>query len=329
MDTRDTTPAGPMPDILFIKTSSLGDVIHHMPAVTEASRLRPNARFTWVVEEAFAPLVALHPAIAEVIPVASRRWRHALPQPRTWREIGRCIKRLRMRDYEDVIDTQGLFRSAVITRLARGRRHGYDVGSIREPAASLFYDVHHRVARDLHAIARNRALTGLALGYTPNGSIDFGLERIKLLAQPRKPYALLVHATARREKEWPEQNWIAVGRAIAARGLELAVPWGSDGERLRSERLAAQLPNVHVPARRPLDETARMIAGASLVVGVDTGLVHLAAALGVPLVAIFVSSEPGLTGPHGPGPIAIIDGRGKPPDHNQVIATITELATSN
>jgi heptosyltransferase I len=317
--------ACPMPNVLFIKTSSLGDVIHHMPAVTEASQQRPDARFTWVVEEAFAPLVALHPAVAEVIPVASRRWRHALPRPATWREIRRCIKRIRMRDYQDVIDTQGLLRSAVITKLARGRRHGYDASSIREPTASLFYDIHHRVARDLHAIARNRALTGSALGYKPSGAIDFGLERSKLLGPPRRPYALLLHATARHEKEWPEQSWIAVGRALVACGLELALPWGTEGERLRSERLAAQLVNAQVPARRPLDEAAQMIAGASLVVGVDTGLVHLAAAFGVPLVAIFASSEPGLTGPVGPGPIAIIDGKGKAPHHADVIVTISKL----
>jgi heptosyltransferase I len=315
-----------MPNILFIKTSSLGDVIHHMPAVTEASRQRPDARFTWVVEEAFAPLVALHPAVAEVIPVASRRWRHALPRPATWREIGRCIRRIRMRDYQDVIDTQGLLRSAVITKLARGRRHGYDSSSIREPAASLFYDIHHRVARDLHAIARNRALTGLALGYTPNGAIDFGLERSKLLAQRRKPYALLLHATARREKEWPEQSWIAVGSAIAARGLELVLPWGTDCERVRSERLAAHLTNARVPGRRPLDETARIIAGASLVVGVDTGLAHLAAALGVPLVAIFVGSESGLTGPRGGGPIVIVGSKSEAPKSAEVISAISQLA---
>jgi len=318
-----------MPDVLFIKTSSLGDVIHHMPAVTEASRQRPDARFTWVVEEAFAPLVALHPAIAEVIPVASRRWRRALHQPATWREIGSCMKRVRTRDYQDIIDTQGLFRSAVIARLARGQRHGYDARSIREPAAALFYDVHHHVARDLHAIARNRALTGLALGYATNGEIDFGLQRSKLTERPRKPYALLLHATARREKEWPEQSWITVGRAIAAHGLELELPWGTEDERMRSERLAAQLANAHVPERRPLDETARLIAGASLVVGVDTGLVHLAAALGVPLLAIFVGSEPGLTGPMGAGPIAVIGGKDKAPDDVEVIAAISKLAALN
>lgn len=318
-----------MPDVLFIKTSSLGDVIHHLPAATEARRRRPDARFTWVVEEAFAPLVALHPAIAEVIPVASRRWRRALHQPATWHEIASCMQRVRMRRYEDIIDTQGLFRSAVIAKLARGQRHGYDFSSIREPAAALLYDVHHRVARDLHAIVRNRALTGLALGYAPNGAIDFGLEPSQLKGPPREPYALLLHATARREKEWPEQSWIAVGRAIAARGLELVLPWGTDDERARSERLAVQLANAQVPARQPLDAMAQLIAAASLVVGVDTGLVHLAAALRVPLVAIFVNSEPGLTGPLGGGPIAVIGGKGKAPEPAEVIAAIGNIASRN
>jgi heptosyltransferase-1 len=169
-----------MSDVLFVKTSSLGDVIHQMPAVTEARARRPDLRLAWVVEEAFAPLVRLHPAVDDVISVASRRWRRSLPAPSTWREIGEFRRTLRGRTYDAVIDTQGLIRSALIARAARGRRHGYDAGSIRERAASLFYDVRHSVARGQHAIARNRALTGLALGYSPEGPPDYGLDRVKL-----------------------------------------------------------------------------------------------------------------------------------------------------
>src|SRR5215831_14305308 len=137
-----------MPDILFIKTSSLGDVIHHMPALTEARRQRPDARFSWVVEEAFAPLVQIHPAVSDVIPVASRRWRRAPLAASTWREIASFRRAVRARRYDDIIDTQGLVRSALMARLARGRRHGYDANSIRERAASWFYDVRHRVTGD-------------------------------------------------------------------------------------------------------------------------------------------------------------------------------------
>src|SRR5262245_12154312 len=134
-----------MSDILFIKTSSLGDVIHHMPALADARRQRPGARFAWVVEEAFAPLVRLHPAVSEVIPVAWRRWRHALLQPSTWREMADFKRAMRARPYDEIVDSQGLLRSAVTARLAHGRRHGYDADSVRERPAAAFYEVRHAV----------------------------------------------------------------------------------------------------------------------------------------------------------------------------------------
>jgi heptosyltransferase I len=301
-----------MSDVLFIKTSSLGDVIHHMPALTEARGQRPAARFCWVVEEAFAPLVQIHPAVSDVISLASRRWRGTALAPSTLREIASFGHAVRARRYDDIIDTQGLVRSALLARLARGRRHGYDANSVRERAASWFYDVQHRVARDLHAIARNRILTGLALGYAPGGAIDFGLSRKGVAEATGEPYGILFHATARPEKEWPETSWIALGRALGARGSSLLLPWGTEAEHARSRRIAAALANARLPERQPLDRMAALIAGASFVIGVDTGLIHLAAALGVPLVAIFTSSEPGLTGPMGHGPIAVVGGK-----HNQ------------
>lgn len=315
-----------MSDVLFVKTSSLGDVIHHMPAMTEARAQRPALRFAWVVEETFAPLVRLHPAVDDVIAVASRRWRRSLPGPSTWREIGEFWRTLRARNYDAVIDTQGLIRSALIARAARGRRHGYDAGSIREPAAALAYNVRHSVARDQHAIARNRALTGLALGYAPAGAPDYGLDRAKLALPSPDRYAVLLHATAERAKEWPVEHWIALGQSLRARNLRLVLPWGNGREQERSRAIAAALPEAMVPDLQPLDAVARLIAGASLVVGVDTGLLHLAGALGVPLVGIFVGSEPGLTGPMGPGPIAVIGGKGEMPDPAAAMAAVDRIA---
>lgn len=313
-----------MTDILFIKTSSLGDVIHHMPALTEASRARPDERLAWLVEEAFAPLVRLHPAVNEVIPVAWRRWRMSLYSPATLAEIAGSLRAIRARQYDEIVDSQGLLRSAVIARLARGRRHGYDSSSIREPLASLFYDVRHRVSRDLHAITRNRMLSALALGYSPQGAPDFGLDRGRLATADGR-YTVLLHATARAAKRWPEENWIALGRALVGRGLDPVLPWGSAEEQARSARIAAALPRACVPERAPLNEVARLIAGAQLVVGVDTGLMHLAAALGVPLVAIFTGSRPGLTGPVGTGPIAVLGEEGTTPSMEEVQAAIEKV----
>jgi heptosyltransferase I len=314
-----------MSDVLFIKTSSLGDVIHHMPAMTEVRRNRPAAHLSWVVEEAFAPLVRLHAAVDAVIPVDTRRWRRGLHRPATWRALKDFVALLRAQSYDEIVDTQGLVRTAVTAKLARGRRHGYDAQSVREPFASRFYDVRHRVDPGLHAIARNRLLTALALGHTPDRILDFGLDRAGLAAPARTPYGVLLHATARQPKEWPERSWVEAGAMLSGRGLELLLPWGTHAERDRSMRIAAALPNARVPDRGPLDAAARLIAGASFVIGVDTGLLHLAAALGVPLVGIFVGSEPGLTGPQGVGRIAVVGGKDAMPPARDVVAALDRV----
>jgi len=184
------------------------------------------------------------------------------------------------------------------------------------------------VARDRHAIERNRLLTGLALGYRPDDAVDFGLLREELVERMTAPYGVLLHGTARPEKEWPEQSWIALGRALLGRGTSLLLPWGTPAEHARSQRIAVALGHAQVPDRQPLDRVAGLVAGAAFVIGVDTGLLHLAAALGVPLVAIFAGSEPGLTGPLGKGPIAVVGGKGGQPTVDEVIGALQRVIVS-
>jgi lipopolysaccharide heptosyltransferase I len=313
-----------MANILFIKTSSLGDVVHHMPALTDARKAHPDATFSWLVEEAFAPLVRLHPAIDTVIPVASRRWRKSLYAPATIAEIRASFRDIRAQRYDEIVDTQGLLRTAILARAARGVRHGYDASSVREPLASLFYDVRHRVERDTHAVERNRILSGLALGYAPDEAPDFGLDRARIGKDSTSRYGLLLHATARREKQWPDADWIAFAKLFAQR-FELLLPWGTEAERARSECIAAAVPGARVPDRAPLDQVAKLIAGAQFVVGVDTGLLHLAAALGVPVVAIFAGSKPALTGPMGRGRLSILGDDGKPPSVDAVVEAVETI----
>jgi heptosyltransferase-1 len=313
-----------MAEILFIKTSSLGDVVHHMPAITDARRHLPDARLAWVVEEDYTPLARMHPGVDDVIPVATRRWRKSLFTPATWHEIRRFHATLRRRSVEAAIDTQGLLRTALIAGSVRGTRHGYDRASIREPLACQFYDIRHRVDWNIHAIPRNRMLCGLALGYEAKHPLDYGLDRAAIAGgAAAKPYAVLIHATARRAKLWADAHWIAVARAVRERGFQVVLPWGAAAERSRSEAIADSAGighgHDHVPDRRPLDAVAALIAGASFVIGVDTGLVHIAAALGVPLVAIFIDSEPGLTGPMGGGAIAVVGGKGASPGWMEVM----------
>ncbi len=312
-----------MTEILFIKTSSLGDIVHHMPALSEARTRRPDARFSWVVEEGFAPLVRLHPAVDEVIPVGIRRWRRAMLSPATWREARNFAHRLRAKRYDEIIDTQGLIRTGLIAGWAHGRAHGYDADSIKERPASWFYDVQHKVVRAQHAIKRNRALTALALNYVMDGPPNYGLDRARLAAGSSGRYGVLLHATARREKQWPVDHWRMLATALAA-DFDLVVPFGNAHERARSERIAAGIARAFVPAHQPLDAVARMIAGATFVVGVDTGLLHLAAALGVPLAAIFIGSSPALTGPIGKGPSVVLGGMAMPLPSEQAVLEAVE-----
>jgi heptosyltransferase-1 len=322
-DFKQCEPLPTMDSLLFVKTSSLGDVVHNMPAVTETRRRWPDAHIGWVVEEAFVPLARLHPGVSEVIAVATRRWRRGVLSPSTWQDVATFRNVLRGRRYDRVVDTQGLFRSALIATQVQGEHHGYDRRSIREPVASWFYDVRHAVAKDQHAVLRNRALAGLSLDFVPSGVIDYGLPRRADTSST--PYAVLLHGTSRADKEWRESNWIGLGQALRRKGLGVLLPWGTEAERVRSERLAGAIKGAEVLPRRPLDETAQVIASAALVVGVDTGLLHLAAAYAVPLIGVFIATDPKLTGPIGPGPIEIVGGKGDYPGYARAVEAAERL----
>ena len=288
-----------MPHILIVKTSSLGDVIHHLPVLADIRKHLPEARFDWVVEESFAEIPALHPSVERVIPVAMRRWRKHLFSGDTWREIAACRAAIQVTPYDLVLDAQGLLKSAIIASQARGVLHGQDRASAREALAAAFYDQRHHVPRGQHAVTRNRQLAALAFGYPlPETSPDYGIEaahRPLPLTLPER-YLVGLHATSRDAKRWPERHWIALGQALADRGLALLLPWGSESEKACAEHISASVPGSVVLPRLSLSDLSTLLAGAEAAVGVDTGLVHLAAALGVTTVAIYTDTDPMLTG---------------------------------
>jgi heptosyltransferase-1 len=289
----------PMPRLLIVKTSSLGDVIHNLPILADIRSHYPDMQIDWVVEESFADIPALHPAVDHVIPIALRRWRHNLFSQATWREIAAARARLRTVKYDLVLDTQGLVKSAVVARQANPPWHGYIRNSIREPIAAVLYTHCHTVSRQLHAVARNRQLAAMALGYPiPQSAPDYGIkapQSAPVITLPAR-YAVGLHATSRDSKLWPEVHWIALGRSLAETGMALVLPWGNGKEHQRALRLADHIPGAVVLPRLRLSELAAIIAGGRVAVGVDTGLVHLAVALGIPTVAIYTDTDPGLTG---------------------------------
>jgi heptosyltransferase-1 len=304
-----------MPRILFVKTSSLGDVVHHCPAVSDAARALEGAQIDWVLEEAFAGVARLHRAVRRVIPLALRRWRRAPWRASVWSEISELRRELRAERYDAVIDTQGLLKSALLSSRAFGTKHGMDRASAREPIAARFYDVAHAVPRALHAVERNRRLTAAALGYSLDAAPEYGLK-----AAPRAgngAYAVLLTMTSRADKLWPEERWIELGRALA---LPVVLPWGSAAERERAERVARGIGQAAgVPQRMAIDALAELLSNAKAVAGLDTGLTHLAAALDVPTVGIYCASDPALTGLYGAPRARNVGAPGKPPQVFEVL----------
>ncbi|WP_341677620.1 lipopolysaccharide heptosyltransferase I [Niveibacterium sp. SC-1] len=315
-----------MPATLIVKTSSMGDVIQYLPAVTDLARHRPELAIDWLVEAPFAPLARLHPAVRRVIPVRLRTWRKTLLTRRTRDAIGELLKGLREADYARTLDAQGLFKSALLARAGRAPISGYGRGSAREAIATLFYDQRFDVSWDLHAVTRNRALTAAAFGYDLDGDPDYGVRAPAAAPdswQISAPYAVLFTATARDEKLWPESHWIALGRALSARGLRCALPAGNDAERTRANRIATAVPGADIVPAMGLAELSRVIADARLAVGVDTGLSHLAAALRVPVVALYVATEPGANGVAGDATAINLGGTGQCPTPDEVLAALT------
>lgn len=295
--------------LLLVRLSSFGDVVHTFPAVTDLRKARPDIAIDWAVEESFAPVAALHPAVATVIPVAHRRLRWP---PGRWPALAASFlalrRRLRAGRYDLVLDAQGLMKSAAVARLAGAPVAGLDAASAREPAASRTYARSFAVERNLHAVERTRRLFAAALDYDLAGEGDYGLSRSASSSLPglERPYVLLVHSASWPSKLWPEERWHRLAERLAASGRSSLLPWGTASEKARAERIAAGIPGARVlPEVLSGGALAALIAGAELSVGLDSGLMHLSAALGVPGIWLYGPTDPGLTGPYGPGQLVI------------------------
>lgn len=310
--------------ILLVKTSSLGDVIHNLPVVSDIRRHFPAATIDWCVEENFASIPRLHPAIERIVPVAIRRWRKHLFKAATWRDVSAFGRVVQAAPYDLVIDTQGLIKSAFVARRARGPLAGYSADSAREPVAAKLYDRRFSIDVDLHAVLRNRLLAAAALGYTIDDAPDYGIDVAPAVFDwlPARPYVVFLTATSRDDKLWPDEHWLALGQALFAQGLHAVLPGGSQEERDRAARLTAGIPGAVAAPPMYIPDLAAVLAGAQAVVGVDTGLTHLAAALKTPTVALYTATDPGLTGVLGAGFFRNLGGKAQIPEVSTVLAEL-------
>ena len=321
-------------NILLVRVSSLGDVLHNLPMVADILRRHPDASIDWVVEEGYVSLVRLNPQVRKIIPFALRRWRKSLGQAATRAEIRAFFKTLREQQYDYVFDTQGLLKTGIIMGAARLKPGGSKVGLANGSEGSGYEGIsrwfHTRsIALDprTHAVARGRLVAAAALGYSADTAPDFGLpgpDSSKRPAwMPEQDYAVFFHGTAREAKKWAPDNWVALGQALAPMAVLLA--WGSAFERAEAEALAARLPNARVLPRLSMDEAVTLARNAALAVGVDTGLTHIAAAFLRPTVELYCDSPKWKTEGNWSPCIVNLGDKGAPPSADDAIGAARRL----
>lgn len=282
--------------ILVVKTSSLGDVVRVLPALTDASKALPGIEFDWVVEESFVEIPAWHQTVKNIIPIAWRRWRKNLVHALSSGELINAIRDLRQQRYDMIIDAQGLIKSAVVTKLARGVSVGYDRDSIREKLASCFYDHKMHIPLDQHSVLRMRKLFALALNYPmPDSLPDYGINFADTITQ-REPYLVFFHGTTDDKRCWSEQKWLDLAKLATANQYIVYLPWGNQLELERAKRIAERDDKIKVLPKLTISVLAQFLQHARCVVAVDTGFGHIAAALGVPLVSLYGPTIPRLAG---------------------------------
>lgn len=284
----------------IVKTSSMGDVIHALPVVSDLKRAHPQARIDWIVESSFAEIPAWHPGVERVVPVSIRRWRRSLTDRRTWAEFGEFRRQLQLTPrYDLVLDLQGLYKSVAVALLMNGPRAGFSWRCAREPLASLAYQQRFPVDMTRHAIERLRELAGRALGYPVEGLPHFEFAFERAAPADAAGAVVLLHATSRAEKLWPLEHWRTLVGELNRRGIKTLLPWASPAERAQALAIAEGSALNRVPESiMTLTECALRLSQARGVVGVDTGLTHLAAALGGATVSLFGATEAWRFGPY-------------------------------
>lgn len=300
-----------------------------MPMVADIHRHFPAAQIDWVVEEGYTSLVGLNPHVRKIIPIALRRWRKTLFSAATRAEIGAFRRELQAERYDLVFDTQGLLKTSVVMRMARlvpqGRRIGLanaTEGSGYEPISRIFHDQSIPVGLRTHAVTRARLVAAAALGYQLEGQPDFALrppEPARWAWMPEQPYVVFFHGTARAAKQWPQAQWIKLGQALAERGLQILLPWGSAREQEAARQLAAGIPGATVLPALPMMQAVALVQQARLVVGLDTGLTHIAAAYGKPTIELYCDSPRWKTEGNWSPAIINLGDLGAPPSEEDVL----------
>lgn len=292
--------------ILVVRLSSLGDILHLFPAISDLRRHYPNAEIHWLVEPAFAEVVSWHESVDRVITVPLRSYK------KVWWKIPMLLSKLRRQlqaaHYDFVLDAQGLLKSAVLSRLAGVSVYGFDEESAREPLAARLYDRTASVQGGLNVIEKNRQLVKGLFAADIAKPADFGIRKFredrrnsklseKLTEITGLPYIVILHGTTWNSKYWPEDAWSELIRKLTHNGLRCLVPWGNEVEFERAVRLqTAGGEQAMVLPKLSLTELMDVLLHAQAFVSVESGIGHLAAAFDLPGVMLHGPTDPEYSG---------------------------------
>lgn len=288
--------------VLILKISSLGDVVHTLPAITDAATAIPGLQFDWVIDEAYTEIARWHPAVDQLVVFPHRRWRRQLLRVVFKGEFIKFVRSLRKRNYDLIIDAQGqVGKTMWLAWLAKGTRAGMDWNSVREPVVSLVYQNKFDVPKGQHAVERLRQLFAKSLGYPlPTQRGEYGINRKTKFQTTVDPKRLMfLHGTSWITKEWPEEYWRQLVQLAGQNGYAVRMTWGNELEQQRAQRLADRNPHVRVLNRLSVTELAHEMAPCAGIVATDTGLGHVAAALAIPTLSLYGPTSTGLTGAYG------------------------------
>ena len=316
--------------VLVVRVTSMGDVVLTLPAISDMVDQVPGIQIDWLVEKPFAAIAAMHPGVQTVHAVSWRKWRKSLWTSETRQAMSDFRQRLRQTRYDLVLDFQGqIAKSVVLGLMADGPLVGFGWQGLREPLSTCFYLRRGQVSKALHLVPRSRALAAALLGYAlPQTAPDYRLQAPAATWSPaqhagRLSYALLIPHASRPEKHWPGERWAAIGQRLRGLGHQVVVLWGSPSEERMAHDLALKF-DGQVPPFLTVADAAAVLARAHVVVGLDTGFTHLAAAFERPTVGIYCDFDPQLAGLTGRGFTASLGGVGQYPSLAEVDQALTQ-----
>ena len=300
--------------VLIIKLSSMGDLMHALPALTDAVNNVPGISFDWVVDENFAEVPKWHPAVEKLIVSAHRRWKKNLRAAWTNGEFKGFYKRLNHRDYDLVIDLQSNLKSALVSLLRRSPVSGYDHQSCREKPAHLSYKHQYSIPVNQHAIARQRQLFARIFGYQePNTAPEYNVNFTQFASpdiKPKNKYVVFVHNASWETKLWSVNYWQNASQRAADLGYTVVLPSGNDKEFKRAQKIAEGCSAAVALSKTNLDDIAAIISGATAMLCSDTGLAHLAAMAATPAITLYAVTDTNLIGTVGDNQSHIVSSKG-------------------